>query len=492
VVREKANMIKIFNLYPSDLKYTNMKKTLLSLLLLLFIFSAIGQNNNEILLPPKVDKRAELLSIVFRLAGNDEYNMDMYKSYVQDIHTHFDKYKNHPAIKFAKNLRKKNGVSFDAVMAMAIHLEQPPSLKPLIPFTDSIPEPRWGAKNSYKFVQLLQQFYVDAKCEEFFKAHEAAYFKAEERFKVVFDSLDLSWYKKYYGKVPDGKFSIIIGLGNGGCNYGAKLIYPDKKEDIYAVMGTWSTDSLGVPIYSAKDYLPILIHEFNHSFVNQLINLYQTQLENPGKIIFKQVEDQMQSQAYADWKCLMNESLVRASVIMYMKKHEMDVESEMIYQLSRSFIWIKELVELLDQYEKDRTTYPTLASFMPQIVSFYQGIASNIITMKENYAKTYLPHVASIQQFENNATDVDPNITEIKVFFDKPLVNNYSFYYGDKGKKHYPLIDVTGFSDNFKAITIKVALKPNWEYQMVLKNYYFKTKEGFHLEDYLISFKTRK
>lgn len=469
-----------------------MKKTLLTLSLLIFILSTTGQNNQEILMPPKVDKRAELLSIVFRLAGNNEYNMDMYKGYVKDIHNHFDKYKNHPAIKFARNLREKNGVSFDAVMAMAIHLEQPPSLKPIIPFTDSIPEPRWGAKNSYKFVQLLQKFYVDAKCEDFFKTHEADYLKAEERFKVVFDSIDLSWFKKFYGIVPDGKSIIIIGLGNGGCNYGVKYIYPDKKEDIYAFMGTWTTDSLGIPIYSAKDYLPILIHEFNHSFVNQLINTNLTQLENSGKTIFKQIETEMSMQAYGAWELMMNEALVRASVIMYMKKHNMNIDYEMTDQLSRSFIWIKELVDLLDQYEKDRTTYPTLGSFMPQIIAFYQGIASNIITLKENYAKTYLPHVTSIQPFVNNAMEVDPNITEIKVYFDKPLVNNYSFYYGDKGKKHYPLIDVIGFSDNFQAITIKVALKPNWEYQMVLKNYSFKTKEGFHLEDYLISFKTRK
>jgi len=473
-----------------------MKKTILSLcILLISIFSTIGQTNNNIISPPKVDKRVELLSIVFRLAGNDEYNMDSYKSYVNDIHTYFDKYKKHPAIKFATLLRKTKWVSYHKVMSMAIHLEQPPSLKLRVPFNDSILSEQWGMKSTYKFVRLLQQFYADTKCEVFFKTHETMYRQAEERFNVVFDSLDLSWFKKYYGNLPDGSFNIIIGLSNGGCNYATKFIHTDKKEEIYAVMGTWSVDSLKMPIYTAKDYLPILIHEFNHSFVNQLTAINEMQLESSGKIIFKQVEAIMKSQVYGSWESMMNEALVRASVIMYLKMHETNkniIEVELNHEFSRGFMWIKELVDLLDQYEKDRITYPTLGSFMPQIISFYQTTANNIVIIKENFSKTYLPHVASIQQFENNATDVDPNIKEIKVYFDKPLVDNYSFYYGDKGKKHYPLIEVIGFSDNFKAITIKVALKPDWEYQMVLKNYSFKTKEGFHLEDYEVKFKTRK
>jgi hypothetical protein len=50
-----------------------------------------------------VDPRMELMSIIFRLAGNNEYNQRGVIPYVEDITKHFDPYKNHPAVEMAKN-----------------------------------------------------------------------------------------------------------------------------------------------------------------------------------------------------------------------------------------------------------------------------------------------------------------------------------------------------------------------------------------------------
>ncbi|KAB2841791.1 MAG: DUF4932 domain-containing protein, partial [Melioribacteraceae bacterium] len=138
---------------------SEMKKTILFFLLasLSFVF---GKNDNSNLALPKIDKRVELLSIVFRLAGNREYNMDMNKNYVKDIHDFFDKYKNHPLIVLAGNLYETRGVGFDAVMKMAVHVTQPPELSPIVPFTSEVPESRWGKENAEKFLVLLKQFYL--------------------------------------------------------------------------------------------------------------------------------------------------------------------------------------------------------------------------------------------------------------------------------------------------------------------------------------------
>ncbi len=40
----------------------------------------------------------ELLSIVFRLAGNDEYNMNLLPAYTEDVDRYFAPYKEHPAV----------------------------------------------------------------------------------------------------------------------------------------------------------------------------------------------------------------------------------------------------------------------------------------------------------------------------------------------------------------------------------------------------------
>ena len=370
-----------------------MKKSILLIAILLCSIVMFGQEpkmiNQDLLnnYPlPKVDKRIELLSIVFRLAGNFEYNDDVYRSYVSDIHSHFDKYKDHPLIAFATEMRDKNGVSFDAVQAMAIHLEQPPSLNPVIPFSSKIPERRWGMENAGKFVGLLKQFYTDAKCEEFFAEHDGLYKIAQERFMPVYEALDVTWFTQYYGEQPDGSLNIIIGLGLGGGNYGPKVVYPNGKEVTYAIMGTPSIDSTNMPFYAVENCLPTLIHEFNHSYVNHLIKKHEKSFENSGTKLFDLVKAGMGSQRYTSWQTMMNESLVRASVIRYLLKHNPDGKTakyQLISDFGRGFFWMKGLVETLGVYEKNRTKYPTLESYLPVLADFYNRVATESESMFE-------------------------------------------------------------------------------------------------------------
>src|SRR5437868_14461768 len=92
----------------------------------------------------RADLRIELMSIVARLAGYEEYSSNEFKQYVGDVNRHFEKYKQHPAIQFAAKIRGSNGIGYDAVMSMAVHLNPPPALTPRVPFTAQAPDKRWG------------------------------------------------------------------------------------------------------------------------------------------------------------------------------------------------------------------------------------------------------------------------------------------------------------------------------------------------------------
>jgi hypothetical protein len=222
---------------------------------------------------------------------------------------HFDKYKDHELIRFAQEIRDKNWIGFDAVMKMAIYLEQPPTLNPIVPFTDDVPDRRWGKGNANKFLKLLQQFYTDAKCDDFFNAHKDLYRLSEERYKNVYESIDLKWFTRYYGTEPKGSFNIIPGLGNGGGNYGVKAVLPNGKEAMYAIMQTSSIDSTDIPVYDVNFNLPTLIHEFNHSYVNDIQKKYEKDLENSGEKLYGIVAEGMRGQAYTDWKSVLNEAV---------------------------------------------------------------------------------------------------------------------------------------------------------------------------------------
>src|SRR5579862_1112995 len=120
---------------------------------------------------PRVDERLELLSIVFRLAGNGEYNMNRLPGYTEDIDRHFAPYKEHPAVAAARRLAASNKIGYDAVMSMAISLSAPPELKPLVPFTADVPDRRWGVETTETFLPLLRDFYRDSKFAAFSEAH---------------------------------------------------------------------------------------------------------------------------------------------------------------------------------------------------------------------------------------------------------------------------------------------------------------------------------
>ena len=55
-----------------------------------------------------VDTRVELMSIIFRLAGNPEYNMPNSNSrYADEVEQHFGRLRNHPAVKYAQGSARR-------------------------------------------------------------------------------------------------------------------------------------------------------------------------------------------------------------------------------------------------------------------------------------------------------------------------------------------------------------------------------------------------
>ncbi len=345
----------------------------------------VQNKTNKSFPEPVIDKRIELLSIVFRLAGNFEYSSIAYSSYVQDIHSHFDKYSDHPVISFASKLRIENGVSFDAVMKMAFHINQPPTLSPKVNFSENVPDQRWGAVNANKFLELLSDFYNVSDFERFYYEHKGLYEIAKKRFSSVYEAVHIEWFNNYYGVKPEGSYHVIISLGNGGSSYGGKVIYSDAREESYSILGTWVIDSTDLPVYSAENYLPTLIHEFNHSYVNPLIDKYETQLESSGKIIFEPIQDILKRQAYGEWNVMMYESLVRASVIRYLLRYDSyeAAKKQLIADMGRGFYWMKDLVNLLHDYEEERNNYKTMESFMPVIIEFFNKTAIKSETIFE-------------------------------------------------------------------------------------------------------------
>ena len=66
------------------------------------------------------DERAELVSIVGRLAQFQEYSSGEIQDYNDAIDTYFSSFTNHPIIALSQEYRRDFGLSYDAMMWVAL------------------------------------------------------------------------------------------------------------------------------------------------------------------------------------------------------------------------------------------------------------------------------------------------------------------------------------------------------------------------------------
>lgn len=331
---------------------------------------------------PQVNENVELMSILSRMAGFPEYRMDMAGQYIKDMDSYFKDNAEHPAVTYMKELRNKHGISFDAVMSMAIHLNNRNGTLSLIEEDASTLEKRWKNVDKDEFLSNLNRFYRDTRFNEFFKAHKDLYEKGIKSYQDnVIDHFDIGWYADFYGTEPQETFSVIIGFCNGGGNYGVNRQIKGKMKEVFAIVGYYVNEE-GTPIYT-KDHLSTLIHEFNHSFINHFLDEskypeHVNELEPAATDLFASSRWSMSRQAYNNWKTMANESLVRAAVICYMLDKGYgaeEIRSELSEQIQRNFRWMPELVCLLRKYEKKQSRYGSFEGFYPNIIDFFKKYA---------------------------------------------------------------------------------------------------------------------
>jgi hypothetical protein len=319
---------------------------------------------------PKVDERTELLSIVFRLAGSKEFVNNYLADYSKDIDVYFAPFKNHNVVKLARKLRQFNGVSFDAVMSMAVHLDIRDGIRFKEHLAEKSLDERWGVKNAEKFVKQLNWFYRDSGFDTFFANHQTLYTTAENNFSRLVSMVDFAWFQHFFGGAAGNDYNMVVSLTNGGCNYGMKVQFRDSTEEMYAIIGTYRTDSLGQPVY-LKSQASTIIHEYNHSFCNPLIDLIFPEMEQQANRLYHQASEVLRKQGYRYSRSMTYEILVRACVIRYYqeKNHDSERIKSLIADGKRmGFLWIEELVNALSVYEQNRDQYPALKDFMPEIV----------------------------------------------------------------------------------------------------------------------------
>jgi transposase-like protein len=181
-------------------------------------------------------------------------------------------------------------------------------------------------------------------------------------------------------KVVADRFHVVINFTCGYNSYGPWRQLAGQPRDLFAIIGYWIDPNLGRPRYDAS----LLFHETNHPFVNPLLDDANNikLMENVGPRLLSLHKSSVQKTNYTDWRIVVNESLVRASVVLYMQdagyKMEQCLNVLGAEMGQNGFPWMLDLVGTMRYYTAHRHQYPTLNDFYSEISRCLSNYIDNV------------------------------------------------------------------------------------------------------------------
>ena len=289
------------------------------------IFAGVDMRN-------MVDERFELVSVIFRLAGCENYG-HLETDYQKEVAEKFAKFADHPAIKLIKSFDGSNGVwvGYHCTLKFIAHLEQEKKDGKYI-FIEDISSlfdtaGNWNETASRDFLKLFNDFYVDTDYAEFYQS-KIPYF--EEVTKIFVDktygAIDFEWFRKY---VDPSDLRCIYSLSSG--NYGTTV----NDKIVYCLV--WGNGGA-------------IVHEYCHHLAHKLADKWY----NENKEFKKWCEESVNMENmpyYGNGWIMANEYITRAYDILYKVQHGEELEEclskERDFQFKDSFKYIEEVYNMI-------------------------------------------------------------------------------------------------------------------------------------------------
>jgi hypothetical protein len=199
------------------------------------------------------------------------------------------------------------------------------------------------------YLTEVRRFAAAGRFDAFYRA-QSGYRGAVE--KALRDYLAgrevVSWFDATFGKRPGASYRVVPGLLTGGFGFGRMARQADGGLDVAPVVFLESPDERGVPHPTALS-LEHLVHELAHSYVNPIFDARARAMRPAALPLFRQVERAMRSQAYTSYPIMVNESVVRAITVLYLREHatDQDASRSLDKQRELSFLWTAALVDAL-------------------------------------------------------------------------------------------------------------------------------------------------
>ena len=455
-----------------------MKKIILAVS---FCFSLLGIQAQE--LPVDFNEGVDLMAMVWRLTGDRTYNYNTVSDYCQAADEYFAPYKEHPVVAKAIECMETTGIGYDAVASYGLHLviSADGKLSYNQQFADNgdTSFDRWSNQQKEEFLPILEDFYHESNFHQWYVSTEAVRNEAITAFDEVANELDMQWFDKFFGPKPgNSQFRVVLSILCGVCNYGCSAKMKDGSEQLSPVISCCSADKEGNLFYYMDAVLPIVVHEFCHSYCNPLNAEYWDGMKDKAAEVFEINSEKLSAMAYPDAKIMMDETFVRSSVIRYQMSHGMNhLKDKLLIEPTKlGFLLASDMVEALGRYEEG--DYASMNDFMPEIVKMVNtfDIEKTLQTMAEA-ARDNATYTCNIQ---DGATDIPSGESNLVIIFSKSMVPTIALGYGRGTGEFISLargMESVSWDETNTIQTIELNLKPHTQYSFSILGDSYKTQD---------------
>lgn len=370
-----------------------------------------------------VDERMELTSIVFRIAGIDEFVNNQMQDYGEAIDKWFGKYRKHELFEHIRKMRQETVLAMAGVAASAPCLVidgngvRDSGLK-----KGSEIDLRWTDSNWEEYVRLLDDFYRKSRFHEFFESMQDFYEELENGVNMYLSQVDTTWFHTFFGYYNEPV--VCVAAANGFNNYYMDLSYISENSFMLV---------LGYPGHM-YDPTEVILHEMCHHYTNRLGSLFYPKVETAMDRVFENTELVLKyfRNHYGDPETIFYEWLTNHCVSMYMREHAGNDSFKILLLDSfisrmvaiQGFVWMKRGVQFMDNFYIYRELYPTFDSYMPRICEFLNNmvLADNWMKILEE-AKPNRPYITNIYPVDGSCLLDYDKVDAVRVTFSRPMMN---------------------------------------------------------------------
>jgi len=299
----------------------------------------------------RMDPNVELLQIVSRLAGYAEFHEDVPESdFLAAVDAHFGPHANHPAVRTARRLRRKDGISYNAPASLALALDADQALRvPLSALGGG--EDRWHPRRTERYLRQVRQFRVDTDFDGFWRAQAESIAAIEQQYADFYAAQDLvGFFDTLFGPVAGATYAVHPSVLAGQNNYGASVVPAEGPLEFRPVIGVVGREVAALEFKDMDFYLAV--HEIGHAYFNPMVAAEAAVLEAGAEAVFAEANEDMAAYAYTDWRVVAGETGTRAATQLF-ARDRFDAETVSHWEAldhSQGFYWVSSVADALEAW----------------------------------------------------------------------------------------------------------------------------------------------